>query len=113
MLAYDYRAGSARLDDLPEVPISPHLYVLCDRCATSLRAPRGWILDDRRTPASSVSASRRAPVAAAQQSVDTASTETSADVEQVEPLAGADERVAATPAPAADEGQRQLAFGYT
>jgi hypothetical protein len=50
VLSYEYRAGSARLDDLPEVPISPHLYVLCDRCATSLRPPRGWILDDRRSP---------------------------------------------------------------
>ena len=94
MLAYDYRAGSARLDDLPEIPISPHLYVLCDRCATSLRAPRGWILDDRRvTPhgarpqaAPAASPAAEAPVAAEAQ------TEVQVEVHE--------------------EGQRQLAFGY-
>jgi hypothetical protein len=83
VLAYDYSAGSARLDDLPERPISPHLYVLCDRCASSLRAPRGWILDDRRgAPAPA----RQAPA----------------------PPAAAPE-----PAIGADDGQRQLAFGYS
>lgn len=49
MLAYDYAAGVARLEDPPEGIVSPHLYVLCLRCAESLRPPRGWVLDDRRT----------------------------------------------------------------
>ena len=93
MLAYEYKAGSARLDDLPEVPISPHLYILCNRCAESLRPPRGWVLDDRRT--------KEAPV------VDIAAVETA----HVPPPSPA-------PAPETDEldrreGNRQLAFGYS
>lgn len=49
MLAYDYAASTALLEDPPEGAISPHLYVLCARCAERLRPPRGWILDDRRS----------------------------------------------------------------
>lgn len=104
MLAYDYRAGSARLDDLPQIPISPHLYVLCDRCATSLRAPRGWILDDRRSPPAPVL--RSAP--SVEESVD--ATEATAEVEPAEPAATIP---AAAASPALEDGQRQLAFGYS
>ena len=94
MLAYDYRAGSARLDDLPEIPISPHLYVLCERCATSLRAPRGWVLDDRRTSSAPATSSAAPPgPATADRRVETA------------------ERRGRATEP--DDGQRQLAFGYS
>ena len=98
MLAYDYSAGSARLDDLPEFPISPHLYVLCDRCATSLRAPRGWILDDRRGATNGLPA-RHEPAPAdptAEAGIQSpAASEPVAEPEVVEPA------------------QRQLAFGYS
>jgi hypothetical protein len=97
VLAYDYSAGSARLDDLPEFPISPHLYVLCDRCATSLRAPRGWILDDRRTPAQA----EPAPAAPGPPAEDV-KVPVEASVSALSPQPEVHE-----------EGQRQLAFGYS
>ena len=93
MLAYDYSASSARLDDLPEVPISPHLYVLCERCAGSLRTPRGWILEDRRA----------IPVVA-----------TAPPAEVVVPTPERPPTSARDPETEHDRGgQRQLAFGYT
>lgn len=49
VLAYDYAASVAVLDDPPEGILSPHLYVLCARCAERIRPPRGWVLDDRRS----------------------------------------------------------------
>jgi hypothetical protein len=49
VLAYDYAAGIAVLDDPPEGFLSPHLYVLCARCAERIRPPKGWVLDDRRS----------------------------------------------------------------
>lgn len=49
VLAYDYAAGVALLDDPPDGSLSPHLYVLCARCAEKIRPPRGWVLDDRRS----------------------------------------------------------------
>lgn len=49
MLAYDYAASTALLEDPPDGAVSPHLYVLCARCAERLRPPRGWVLDDRRS----------------------------------------------------------------
>jgi hypothetical protein len=48
VLAYDYSARTALLLDPDPTSRSPHLYALCNRCAESLTAPRGWILDDRR-----------------------------------------------------------------
>jgi len=48
ILAYDYADRRAVIDDPPERDISPHVYVLCGRCAGKLTPPRGWILDDRR-----------------------------------------------------------------
>lgn len=48
VLAYDYAARRAVLDDPPGHEVSPHLYVLCMRCAEKLTPPRGWVLDDRR-----------------------------------------------------------------
>jgi hypothetical protein len=48
VLAYDYSARTALLLDPEPGGASPHLYALCERCAENLRAPRGWILDDRR-----------------------------------------------------------------
>jgi hypothetical protein len=99
VLAYDYRAGSARLDDLPEIPISPHLYVLCERCATSLRAPRGWILDDRRTETSPAVSSATVPE----------------DAGEAGPGASAGAGVASDEPRDEPRGhaQRQLAFGYS
>ena len=94
MLAYDYSAGSARLDDLPEIPISPHLYVLCDRCATSLRAPRGWVLDDRRGRPAGVEEPRHSE-------------------RLPHEMAPAAEIQAVAPAETESSDQRQLAFGYS
>ena len=109
MLAYDYKAGSARLDDLPEIPISPHLYVLCDRCATSLRAPRGWILDDRRGPAPMASAP--APVIDAAAPVIDAAAPADEDF-VLEPEPRRDDLVP-EPEREREDAQRQLAFGYS
>ncbi|MGH2699542.1 MAG: DUF3499 family protein [Actinomycetota bacterium] len=49
LLAYDYAARLAVLHDAPEGEVSPHLYELCFGCADKLVAPRGWLLDDRRS----------------------------------------------------------------
>jgi Protein of unknown function (DUF3499) len=49
MLAYDYAARLAVLEDPPQGEISPHLYPLCGPCAEQLRAPRGWDLVDLRS----------------------------------------------------------------
>lgn len=49
LLAYDYSAARVTLHDPPEIgSLSPHLYVLCAPCAERLRAPLGWVLEDRR-----------------------------------------------------------------
>jgi hypothetical protein len=48
VLAYDYEAGRALLDDPSDV-VSPHHYVLCSRCAEKLRPPQGWVLEDYRS----------------------------------------------------------------
>ena len=48
VLAYDYADRKAILEDAPAGQLSPHVYVLCLRCAERLRPPRGWELDDRR-----------------------------------------------------------------
>ncbi|MFN2586504.1 MAG: DUF3499 family protein [Actinomycetota bacterium] len=47
VLGYDYADRRAVLDD-PPPEISPHAYVLCNRCAGKLTPPRGWVLDDLR-----------------------------------------------------------------
>jgi hypothetical protein len=122
VLAYDYRAGSARLDDLPEVPISPHLYALCDRCATSLRPPRGWILDDRRAPTID-------PVAPPDEAELVVEPVAFSPIDatprlQPEPVSGIEPELVIETEPAArlqrepeaepeEAGQRQLAFGYS
>ncbi len=49
ILAYDYSARRAVLEDPPEGEVSPHLYVFCTRCAQKLTPPRGWVLEDLRT----------------------------------------------------------------
>lgn len=48
MLAYDYADRKAILEDAPAGQLSPHVYVLCLRCAERLRPPRGWELEDLR-----------------------------------------------------------------
>ncbi len=48
VLGYNYSVRRAVLDDPPPGEISPHLYVLCARCAEKLTPPKGWFLDDRR-----------------------------------------------------------------
>ena len=49
ILGYDYEARRAVLSDPTPGEISPHLYILCLRCAERLRPPRGWELVDERT----------------------------------------------------------------
>lgn len=48
ILGYDYAQRRAVLDDPPAGDVSPHVYVLCTRCAEKLTPPRGWVLDDNR-----------------------------------------------------------------
>ena len=48
LLAYDYAARVAVLEDPPEGEISPHFYALCSPCANGLQPPRGWDLVDLR-----------------------------------------------------------------
>jgi len=49
VLAYDYAARVAVIEDPPEGEISPHVYALCRGCAEQLRPPRGWELIDSRS----------------------------------------------------------------
>lgn len=49
VLAYDYSERKALLDDPPVGELSPHLYILCTKCAEKLRPPKGWDLEDRRS----------------------------------------------------------------
>jgi hypothetical protein len=49
VLAYDYSAGLALLEDPGSDPISPHVYALCTSCAEKLRPPQGWTLEDNRS----------------------------------------------------------------
>jgi hypothetical protein len=49
VLAYDYEARAARLQDPVPGELSPHVYVLCSGCAARLRPPRGWELEDARS----------------------------------------------------------------
>ncbi len=48
VLAYDYSSKRALLDDAPPGDLSPHLYVLCERCANAITPPQGWVLEDKR-----------------------------------------------------------------
>lgn len=48
VLGYRYAERTAIVEDPPAGDVSPHLYVLCSRCAERLTPPKGWILDDRR-----------------------------------------------------------------
>lgn len=48
VLAYDYSERKALLDDPAAGELSPHVYILCMRCAEKLRPPKGWDLEDRR-----------------------------------------------------------------
>ena len=48
VLAYDYAARLAVLEDPPAGELSPHLYALCTPCAEHLRPPLGWDLADLR-----------------------------------------------------------------
>ena len=49
VLSYDYAAKRAILDDPDRGELSPHVYILCNRCAEKLRPPKGWELDDQRS----------------------------------------------------------------
>lgn len=48
VLSYDYATRRALLADAPGGDVSPHLYVLCERCANGITAPQGWSLEDHR-----------------------------------------------------------------
>lgn len=48
VLAYDYSERKAVLEDAPQGQLSPHVYVLCIKCAERLRPPKGWELHDLR-----------------------------------------------------------------
>jgi hypothetical protein len=48
ILAYNYAAREAMLEDPDEGQPSPHVYVLCEPCAEKIRPPQGWTLHDRR-----------------------------------------------------------------
>lgn len=51
VLAYDYAARKAILEDPPEGELSPHVYAVCTICADKLTPPNGWKLsDDRAIP---------------------------------------------------------------
>lgn len=49
VLAYDYSERKALLDDPAVGELSPHVYILCTKCAEKLRPPKGWELEDRRS----------------------------------------------------------------
>ena len=49
MLAYDYAERKAILEDPARGELSPHVYILCTKCAEKLRPPKGWELEDRRS----------------------------------------------------------------
>ena len=49
VLAYDYSERKALLDDPATGELSPHVYILCTKCAEKLRPPKGWELEDRRS----------------------------------------------------------------
>jgi hypothetical protein len=49
ILSFDYGERLALLDDPPAGRPSPHVYVMCGRCAERLRPPIGWDLEDRRS----------------------------------------------------------------
>lgn len=49
VLAYDYAERKALLDDPATGQLSPHVYILCTKCAEKLRPPKGWELEDRRS----------------------------------------------------------------
>ena len=49
VLSYDYASRRALLDDPVRGELSPHVYVLCTRCAEKLSPPKGWELQDRRS----------------------------------------------------------------
>lgn len=91
VLAYDYAARKAVLEDAPQGQLSPHVYVLCIKCAERLRPPRGWELEDKRE-------------------------EPALFLEKMPRLAGlAAQPVEETPVeePAGPASRRQLFFGYS
>lgn len=49
VLSYEYATKKAILDDPADGQLSPHVYVLCNRCAEKLRPPNGWELEDLRS----------------------------------------------------------------
>ncbi len=49
VLAYDYAERKALLDDPSTGELSPHVYILCTKCAEKLSPPKGWELEDRRS----------------------------------------------------------------
>lgn len=49
VLAFDYAARLAVLEDPPDGEVSPHHYSLCSPCAEGLSPPRGWELIDLRS----------------------------------------------------------------
>lgn len=48
-LTYHYGSRTVWLDNLDEEP-DPHGYDLCQRHASVVNVPVGWLLEDRRTP---------------------------------------------------------------
>ncbi|MFN2594264.1 MAG: DUF3499 family protein [Actinomycetota bacterium] len=50
VLSYDYSTKRALIGDAPAGDLSPHLYVLCERCANAITPPQGWSLEDQRGP---------------------------------------------------------------
>jgi hypothetical protein len=49
VLAYDYAERKAVLDDPASGQLSPHVYIMCTKCAEKLEPPKGWELEDRRS----------------------------------------------------------------
>ena len=49
VLAYDYAERKAIIEDPTQGELSPHVYILCTKCAEKLRPPKGWELVDRRS----------------------------------------------------------------
>lgn len=70
MLAYDYSESIAVLEERPLGELSPHLYLLCDRCADKLQPPLGWTLLDRRDLTEEVPRSDPSRIDPAQDDVD-------------------------------------------
>jgi len=50
-LTYHYDTAAVWLDDVAAGEVSGHAWDVCDDHADTLRVPRGWTLDDRRSRA--------------------------------------------------------------